>query len=330
MTEVLVTGATGAVGPALVRRLRQSGCKVRVYSRRPESDPWDTGVRAYRGHLLDAGALAPAVEGADTIFHLAALLHVENPPPSMRAEYERVNVEGTRRVVEAALASGVRRLVFFSTIAVYGPTGSKPADEERAIRPDSIYAETKARAEEIVLRAKLTTGQPLGTVLRPAAVYGPRMKGNYERLVNALARGRFLPIGRGDNRRTLVFDRDLADAALAVASSSAAAGRTYNVTDGTCHTMREIVVAISGALGRRPPPIFLPIAPVRVGVRAIEMASNLVGVPPPLRVATIDKYLEEVAVTGTRIADEVGWRPRVDLRTGWQEAIEVHRAGHLL
>ena len=118
---------------------------------------------------------------------MAALLHIVNPPPELREKYECVNIGGTATVVEAAIKAGVKRVVLFSTIAVYGPSDGCVLNEMSPTHPDTFYAQTKCAAEQIVLNARGVDGQPLGTVLRLGAVYGSRIKGNYERLTRALA-----------------------------------------------------------------------------------------------------------------------------------------------
>jgi nucleoside-diphosphate-sugar epimerase len=326
----LVTGASGAVGPSLVARLLRENWTVRVLSRKPDQHRWNGAVELRAGDLHDETAVLDAMRERDVVFHLAALLHETDPASARREEYVRVNEDGTKRVVNAALTSGVSRVILFSTIAVYGPTHGETVDEDRQPQPDTPYGETKLSAERIVLEARAGDGTPIGTALRLAAVYGPRMKGNYRRLVEALARNRFLPIGASRNRRTLVFDDDVADAALAAAISRDAAGRVYNVIGGI-HTMDEILGAICRALGRTTPRVYVPVAPVRLGAMAIESAAAIVGVRPLIRVATVDKYLEDVAVSGTRITHELGWRATRDLQTGWQECIrQMRRCGDLM
>jgi len=167
-----------------------------------------------------------------------------------RATGDGVVSRGTAAVVEAAIKAGVKRVVFFSTIGVYGPSESCVLNEMSPTHPDTLYAQTKPAAEEIVLDAKETDGQPLGTVLRLGAVYGSRIKGNYERLTRALERHRFIPIGGGLNRRTLVYDKDVGRAAALAVSHPAAAGRVFNVTDGEFHPLNEIIESICSALGR--------------------------------------------------------------------------------
>jgi len=163
------------------------------------------------------------MQGVDAVVHLAALLHIVNPPPELCEKYERVDVGGTATVVDAAIAAGVKRVLLASTIAVYGPSGSRVLDEESAAAPDTFYGQTKLAAEQIVLAARRANGQPLGTVLRFGAVYGARIKGNYRRLVQALVRSRFVAVGDGSNRRTLIYHKDVARAAVLAVSQPAAA-----------------------------------------------------------------------------------------------------------
>jgi len=256
---------------------------------------------------------------------MAALLHIVNPPPELRERYERINVGGTGTVVEAVVKAGVKRVVLFSTIAVYGASDGCVLNELSPIHPDTFYAQTKHAAEQIVLNARGADGQPLGSVLRLGAVYGSRIKGNYERLTNSLARNRFIPIGHGLNRRTLVYDKDVGRAAVLAVSHPAAAGRVFNVTDGEFHTLKEIIESICSALGRKPPLLSLPVGLSRVLAGAIEKAERSTGLKPPAIRAMIDKYTEDIAVDGSLIQRELGFVPQYDLKSGWEETIREMR-----
>jgi nucleoside-diphosphate-sugar epimerase len=314
----LVTGATGAIGPGVVDALA-GAFEVRTLTRRPpKADIFRMPVASFTGDVSDVAAVRRAAEGARVIVHLAALLHVVDPPPSMRVEYERVNIGGTEAVMEAARLESASRVVLLSTIAVYGAQAHVLLDEDSPTRPDTYYGATKLAAERIVIAARTSHGQPLGTVLRSAAVYGPRVKGNYQRLVHALAKGRFVPIGRGDNLRTLVFEEDLAAATALAAIHPAAGGRIYNVSDGSPHPVREIVAAICSALGRRPPRWHAPIAPVRAMLRAAGVFDRRL---PRM----LDKYLEEAAVDASRIQVELGFCPSTELTDGWSRTVAEMR-----
>jgi len=190
-------------------------------------------------------------------------------------------------------------------------------------------------------------GQPLGTVLRLGAVYGSRIKGNYERLTRALAgnlgtrsqflrklghvpRLPFIPVGNGLNRRTLVYDKDVGRVAALTVSHPAAAGRVFNVSDGEFHTLNEIIESICSALGRKAPRFSLPVGPTRAFVGLIEKGSNAIGLNPPVTREMIYKYTEDIAVSSQRIHTELGFKPQYDLKTGWEETVEeMRRRGEL-
>jgi UDP-glucose 4-epimerase len=319
----LVTGATGVIGPGLIERLLTRGYRVRALVRRelpPGALPAE--VEVVTGDITDGPAMARASEGVDVVFHLAAKLHLNDPDPALVAEYQRVNVDGTRLMLDAARAADVRRVVYFGSICVYGPSApGQILDETSAIAPDTLYAKTKAEAEQLVLAALRDDGTPMGVVLRLAAVYGSHMKGNYPRLANALRKKRFRHVGSGANRRTLVHEDDVIAAAVLAAEQEAAAGRLYNVTDGQVHTIDEIVRAICAALGIEPPRLHVPELPVRLAAGAVEGAFRIVGRRAPVTRATVDKLLEDVAISGARINAELGFVPTMDLAAGWREAV---------
>lgn len=329
--RVLVTGATGAVGPRVVAALVEAGYGIRTFALdSPPRGLWPGGIETELGDITDRSAVRTAMQGIDAVIHLAALLHIVNPPPSLQREYERINVGGTAAVVEAAQRAGVGRVVLFSTIAVYGDSAGGVLTEDSPARPDSFYAQTKLAAERIVLTATRSDGRPLGTVLRLGAVYGSRIRGNYRRLLIALARHRFAPIGPGTNRRTLVYDRDVGRAAVLAAIHPDAAGRIFNVTDGEIHTMNSIIGILCDALGRRPPHLTLPVNIIRGLAGILEDAARLCGLSSPMVRATIDKYVEDAAVDGRRICEQLGFVPRYDLVSGWRETVaEMRQAGDL-
>jgi nucleoside-diphosphate-sugar epimerase len=325
--KVLITGATGAIGPSVVHALYQTGCRLRTFSvDESESGLFPPPVEVVIGDVADRAAVESAMQGMDAVVHMAALLHIVNPPPEMREKYERINIGGTETVVEVALVAGVKRLVLFSTIAVYGQADGQVLNEQSPTNPNTFYAETKLAAEKIVLNARGADGQPIGTVLRLGAVYGSHIKGNYRRLTRALARRRFIPIGNGLNHRTLVYDKDVGRAAVLAVFHPAAAGKVFNVTDGGSHTLNEIIESICLALGRKPPGLSLPAGPTRKVIGLIDKGSYAIGLKPPVTRDIIDKYTEDIDVDGSLIQKELSYMPQYDLKTGWKETIEEMRA----
>lgn len=305
-----ITGANGALGPAVADEFALAGFEVRALTR----DQAD---------VCDPEAVRRAVAGSDCVVHLAAKLHVVDPSPSLRDEYYRVNVGGTENVVRAVEVEGVRRLVHASTIAVYGYNDGRLLTEDCETSPDTLYGQTKLEAENVALAAN-------ATVLRFAAVYGARVKGNYRRLLTTLNRGWFVPIGSGSNRRTLVHDRDVARALVLAAQHPAAVGEVFNVTDGSVHTVREVLEAMSLALGRRVPRLAAPLAPIRLAAHLLEIAAGVAHVRAPVTRSMINKYVEDVMVSGDKLRDLLGFQPAYDLTRGWQETVEqLRRLGEL-
>ncbi len=329
--KVLITGATGAIGPRVVHSLSQAGCQIRAFSvDDPISGMFPAHVEVVIGDVTDMTAIESVMQGVDAVVHMAALLHIVNSPPAMREKYERINVGGTAAVVAAAIKADVKRVVLFSTIAVYGQANGQVLNEQSPTHPETFYAQTKLAAEKIVLNARDADGQPLGTVLRLGAVYGSRIKGNYERLTHALACNRFIPVGNGLNRRTLVYDKDVGRAAVLAVSHPAAVGRIFNVTDGAFHTLNEIIESICYALGRRPPRLSLPVGLSRVVAGIIEKGCRAMGIKSPGIRAMIEKYIEDIAVNGSLMQKELGFVPQYDLQTGWEETVKEMREGGAL
>jgi len=316
MTTALVTGAGGVLGRLLVRQLADEGVRTRAFVRSPASDAnFPAGVETIVGDVRDASAVRRAAEGVDTIFHFAAVVHAAGADTRPLADYVQINVGGAVNVAAAAESANAR-VVFASTINVYGPGHAGMVDETTECRPEGAYAVTK-RDAEIVL-------QRLGeraTILRLAAVYGRNMKGNYQRLVRAIRRRRFVGIGRGTARKTVVYETDVVRAAIMAAFSPVEGGRIYNVTDGTTHTIEEIIAAIAAAAGVPRPRLRVPVELARIAARGADAAMRILGRPAGA-LSAVDKYLEDVIVSGENIQRQLGFRPAVDLRNGWRMALE--------
>lgn len=316
---VLVTGATGVIGGALVRSLVVNGDRVRVLVRHPRpAKSVLPHVEQCVGDLRDAAAVRRAVAGTDVVFHCGARLHIVDPSPDLLPEYEAVNVTGTRHVAEAVAAEGVPRLVMASSIDVYGPSDGGPAwTEESPTNGTSMYARSKAQGEQVALDTAPAS------VLRLAAVYGPGMKGNYLRLVQALRRHRFVMVGDGTNRRTLVHIDDAVRALEGVSRAPVAEGRIFNVTDGNTPFLSEIIAHICTHLEREPPKLAIPKPHALYAAAAIEGTARALGRTPPITASTIRKVTEDIAVSNARIERELQLRPCIPPSVGWASLIKA-------
>src|SRR5206468_2275656 len=196
----------------------------------------------------------------------------------------------------------------------YGSGDGVIIDESTPPAPDTAYARSKRNAEELVLAA------PIGVVLRLAAVYGRRVKGNYRNLIRAVHRGRYVRIGSGMNRRTLIHELDAARAFVAAAESDSVLGSIFNVTDGRFHTLDEIVRAIATALGRKRLPFRVPVFAARAAAALLDVVR-----PSAHAGALLEKYLDDLAVDGSLFQRRTGFVPMMDLHAGWEATIRGMR-----
>jgi UDP-glucose 4-epimerase len=157
------------------------------------------------------------------------------------------------------------------------------------------------------------------------AIYGARIKGNYRKLLQALAKGRFVPLGDGTNRRTLVYEKDVAKAVSLALSHPLAAGQIYNLSDGHFHKMGEIIETMCRALERPVPRFALPLSTARFAAGIIESGAKLLGLKSPIVRAMVDTYREDVAVDSSRIRSDLGFVPQYDLDYGWRETVKHMR-----
>lgn len=321
--RVLVTGGTGFIGRSTVVRLLELGAAVGVLVRPASAIPADWAgaeVRLYRGDLEDLPSLSAACRGRELVLHTAGFAHAHDAAGGTR--HWRVNAQGTRNLVAAAVAAGVSRLVHVSSVKAMGEGGQRCLDEDWPQAPDSAYGRAKLAAEAAVVQAGLRHG--LHAVnLRPALVYGPGVKGNLARLVDAVRRGRFPPLPEVGNRRSLVHVEDVARAMLLSAAHPAAAGRTYILTDGRTYSTRELYLLIRRALGRPEPSWTVPLWALRWLARAGDTAARA-GWRPGFDSAALDSLLGWACYCSERIRRELGFRPT---RTLYQAMTELVRQG---
>jgi len=269
--RILVTGANGFVGRALVARLLADGARVRAAVRRT-GIPFDAPVEeVVVGTIGPSTDWRPALGGVDVVVHCAARVHqLRDGSADPLAEFRVVNRDGTSRLAQQAAEAGVRRFILLSSIGVNGAeTFDVPFRASDAPRPHSPYAVSKLEAETALRRIAADTG--LGAVvIRPPLVYGPDAPGNFATLLRALHRGLPMPFGAIDNRRSFVAIDNLVDLIATTARSDAAAGATFLVSDGEDLSTTELLRRIAAALGR-------PARLVSVPPSWLRSAANLLG-----------------------------------------------------
>ena len=257
---ILVTGASGFIGRRLSEAFVAGGADVVGLTRGPNAISVP-GVRtAMTTDLLDRDSLRRALAGIETVVHLAAHVHArpegKNDPAS---ECRRLNVEGTRAVLEESVAAGVSRFVFISSVKAAADHSDTMLDETTPPRPHDPYGETKLEAERLVRMVARRDGLH-APVLRLPLVYGPGIKSNMFRLFSAVRRGLPLPFGSVRNRRSFVHVDNVVEAVRAVLRTPAAGDETFFVSDGADLSTPELVRRIATALGVRARLLNVPVS----------------------------------------------------------------------
>lgn len=318
----LVTGATGFVGSAVVRALIGRGADVRVLAR-PGSDRRNLAglnVAVHEGDLLQPETLAPALEGCAGLFHVAAdyRLWTRDPDAMFRA-----NVEGSRAILRASQAAGVKRAVYTSSVAVLGIVPGQPADEETPVTYDDmigVYKQSKYRAEEAVQEIIRDTGIDC-VIVNPSTPIGPRdiKPTPTGRLVLEAAAGR-MP-AYVDTGLNVAHVDDVAAGHL-LAYERGETGRRY-ILGGEDMTLRDILYAVAEIAGVKPPVMQIPRGPIYPLAWAAEVWCSLTGKGEPF--ATVDGLKmskKRMFFSSARAEAELGYthRPGADaLRdaVGW-------------
>lgn len=313
----LVTGATGTVGPSIVNHLIEHGYNVRSYGLdEPAPGLFVEPIEHITGDINNETRLAEALDGIDVVFHLAALLHIENPSPTLAPKYQRINVDGSRLVALKAAQAGVHRLIYFSTVKVYGVNQREPVTEECEECPQTPYAQTKLAGEEAI-----RTVEGIETcVLRLSAVFGPRLKGSWKRLVTAIQCGLFIPIGNLQNAHSLTYVEDVAQAALLAANSPNVDGQIYNVVGYDAPRLQDILEAIYTAANRSVPPFRIPANAALLGAGALEHGLKLFGKRSPLTPDSIRQLTHNEVFSGHKL-HQLGFKSQLTLDQSWQKTL---------
>jgi nucleoside-diphosphate-sugar epimerase len=311
--RLLVTGGNGFVGRALCRLAYERGYDTTALVGKPSSLPVREWVHQQRD-FVNVDAAWPDDLSCEVVVHLAARVHEMGASEQAQlGRYRETNVAGSLRIAQAAAESCCRRFVYVSSIKVMGEVDSGvPLDESMAPRPVDPYGISKLEAEVALRDLGKQTGMEVVCV-RPPLIYGPGVRANFLRLVDAIAKGLPLPLGAAHAERSMVFVDNFVDALCLAATSDKISSPVYHVTDGEDVSVRELVMDIGRCLGVSP-----RLFPVPVGL--LKMGGSLLG-----RGELVQRLVTSLRVNGGLIRAELGWAPPLSRFEGLRRTIDWYR-----
>lgn len=322
----LITGATGFIGGHVARRLSLEGHRVRclVRSHSDTSAIDDLDVELVQGELTDGLSLVEATKGCRYVVHCGALVS----DWATVSEISRVNVLGTRSLVEAALKASVQRFLHISTTDIYGHPGGPPiAEDYCATELGNWYSRTKLLAEEEVRKA--TAREALEAVIvRPATVYGARSTAVIGEIAQALSNGSMLLIGGGKTVAGLCYVENLVDLVTLALHEDAAAGQAFNASDGLDVTWEQLTNDLAGGIGARPARWSMPY-PLAYGIglgleqgyRLARRASGL-SMRPLLSRQAVQVMGRDQRFSSQKAGALLGWEPHRSYGEGLQATLD--------
>ena len=318
--KAFVTGGTGFIGNRVVRRLRERGDEVVALVRSPEkaTDLSALGCELVEGDLSSEQAIREAVRGCDAAFHIAAVYKV-GIPASERDAMRDANVGGTERVLDAAIEAGVQRIVYVSTVVVFGNTRGEVVDETYHRNGEdflSCYDETKWHSHQVALD-RIGKGAPI-VIVQPGGVYGPGDHSELGNMIDQAATGKLKMLLFPETGINLVHVDDVADG-IVLAYDKGEIGQAY-VLGGQISRMGELVTKVCEIAGRKAPKRELPPALMKMAIPIGPLAGKAMGFPPNLRELIRTSDGVTFWAKDDKARRDLGYAPR-DMDTGLRQTL---------
>jgi nucleoside-diphosphate-sugar epimerase len=318
----LVTGWTGFTGAKLAMRLFREGKEVIVLDiTRGYGDELEKmGIKVIIGSVNDAKLVDQLMSGVSYVHHVAAAFRQIKLP---KKEYWDANVESNRVLLEAAKKHGIKRYLLTSTTGVHGNVKTIPAGENAPIHPEDYYQYTKYEGEKLAKELCEHYDIPF-VVIRPGGIYGP-YDWRFLRLFKAIKSGKFFMMGRGEVYNHLAYIDNLVDGYLLCTEKEEALGQTYIIADDKPVTLNELVKVIAESLDAPVPKWHFPIWPVWTAGLFCELICKPFGIEPPLFRRRVDFFKNTRVFDISKAKKELGYEPKIDLKTGVKLTAEWYK-----
>ncbi len=288
--KVLFTGSNGFLGKILVPELKNLGYEVTTLSSREADYEID----------LRKKDIPPFSSNYEIVFHAAGKAHSNPTSEEEKQTFFDVNLEGTRnlcRVLEQSYLP--KAFIFVSTVAVYGLDSGFNIKEEHPLNGNTPYALSKIQAEEFLIEWCVKNNVTL-SIIRPSLIAGPNAPGNLGSMVNGIRTGKYLSIGAGTARKSILMAQDIAQLIPLLVEK----GGVYNVCDDTQPSFRELETIISNQLNKKQPksiPYFV--------AKSMALVGDLLGSNAPINSSKLKKITESLTFSNEKAKNELGWKP---------------------
>lgn len=312
--NIVVTGGSGFIGTYLIHELKRLKHKVKIYDKRKSKQYPELCVI---GDVRDKEKLIKELNGADIIYNLAAEHHDDVRPISL---YYDVNVGGAENIVEGAIKNNIKRIVFTSTVALYGLNARQP-DEKSSADPFNDYGRSKYEAE-LVFRewAKRDVGNSL-SIVRPTVIFGENNRGNVFNLLKQISSGKFVMIGTGKNKKSLGYVKNIA-LFLSSFLDGEKGTNTYNYADKPDLTTQEIVDIVNEELGRaKLLNVKIPYVVGLIGGYFCDICSKVIRKKLPISSIRVRKFCANTVISSKKMQN-IGFVPTYSLEDGLRSTVK--------
>ncbi len=322
MKTAVVTGANGFVGSHVVRELLAHGYTVRALHREGSDTSTidDLNIAKFVADIRTPETLNAPFEGADVVFHIAALFRQAKHPDSV---YYDINVAGTENVINAAKKYSIPRIVHCSTVGVHSHIPNPPASEDEDYRPGDIYQVTKCEGEKLALNA-FRDGGIHGTVIRPAMIWGPGDTRTLK-LYRGIAKRKFPLIYWDKTYLHWVMVTDLARAFRLAAEKDIKSGEVFIIAGKRHILMKELFTLIAEQFDVKPPPFALPALPFQLAGDVCELLCKPIGIEPPIYRRRVDFFTKTRSFSIKKAQDLLGYEPAGDVSDEVKTIAEWYR-----
>ena len=321
--KVFVTGATGFVGRNLVKALAENGEEITCLVRKIPEDL--KGVKFVKGDINNKGVIESAIKDKDVVYHLVGVGNINSISNKDYLFFKKINVEGTRNIMDACLKYKIKKIIYLSSTASMGLIKKPLVNEEDKCNPKTPYQRSKYESEQLIKEYIQKYHLPVVT-LRPTMIYGPGMKhGQILKIYNLMNKGFFPFVDSGKAIVPAVHVNDVVSAVIAAAKNGKL-GETYIITSDDNKTLREIVEIIQRKGHLKIVKINLPKFILKILIFILQNLSLLIKINPPMTLQRLDSFTFNRMFDISKAKKELKWEPKISFEQGLDETIDYFKS----